>query len=105
MAFRILVLILPVLFAGCSKQIHFTHEVIDSEGNVTERTHVKYIGSPGNTNTEDITALIGTEETPLASLSVGKATVDMDKFYETYQEFTQVMLLFMEKYSTKGLVP
>ena len=104
MVSNILWLMLPVLLAGCSKQIHYTEETYE-DGNLTSRTKVKYIGSPGNTATEGLYCSIGDKANPKAFLSVNKAAVDMDKFYEMYTEVSQMMILFMEKYSTKGLVP
>jgi len=103
MGYKILIMVLPILFAGCSKQMHFSNQRWDSAGNLMEETKVRYIGAAGSSNMEGIEATIGSEDKPLAKLKVRSSTVDMDEFYDAVTEMTQLMEMLALKYPIGGL--
>ena len=91
-----------ILICGCSDRMSYHHTTWDSQGNKTEYTKIVHSSSPGNTRKDDIKVIIGDKENPQAYLSVGTSIADMDKFYETVSEVSQLMESFILKYMSGG---
>ena len=85
-----------ILMAGCSDSIHYrktvwTHAFNTQKVVKLEETVVTYTRNAGNSNRENILAVIGDQTNPQALLSVGKSSVDMRDYYEFWKQFSKDM--------------